>query len=294
MASEYLCNLVIPGAAKSGTSSLHEALGQHPDICMPERKEPKFFSFDEHFAGGSEAHNTIFSGSKTAKYYGESSQCYFAHQWAIDRIAQTLDDPKIIIILRHPIERLLSQYTWNFKRATEVESLSEAIRNRGETVEYTFDDRINSYRELGGYTAFSRYSQWVPQWQKRFGTSNVLLLRFEDYSQDQAAVLKTCFEFLGVAPSDTAVAVHKNATATTTTRILPRYIRFGADMVPGGLKSSFLYSAARARIKQVLTPQPNTEIADVLRRRLETDLEEDIAFHREVPKPVGWKHARTA
>lgn len=39
-----LPNLIVPGAAKSGTTSLHESLQEHPDIFMCRRKEPHFFS----------------------------------------------------------------------------------------------------------------------------------------------------------------------------------------------------------------------------------------------------------
>ena len=36
-------DILILGAAKCGTSSLHAWLAEHPDICMSEPKEPKFF-----------------------------------------------------------------------------------------------------------------------------------------------------------------------------------------------------------------------------------------------------------
>ncbi len=58
--SEFLCNLVIPGAGKSGTSSLHTLLGEHPRIHMSSPKEPQFFSFDDLYQKGAESHNRIF------------------------------------------------------------------------------------------------------------------------------------------------------------------------------------------------------------------------------------------
>ena len=36
-------NLFIPGAAKSGTTSLHNLLNQHPEICMSSVKEPGYW-----------------------------------------------------------------------------------------------------------------------------------------------------------------------------------------------------------------------------------------------------------
>ena len=39
-----LPNLIIPGAQKSGTSSLHAWLADHPQCVMSQPKEPMFFS----------------------------------------------------------------------------------------------------------------------------------------------------------------------------------------------------------------------------------------------------------
>ena len=37
-------NLFIPGAAKSGTTTLHNLLNNHPDICMSSNKEPVYWN----------------------------------------------------------------------------------------------------------------------------------------------------------------------------------------------------------------------------------------------------------
>ena len=93
MTAEYLCNLVVPGAAKSGTSSLHEALNKHPEICMSEIKEPHYFCRLGKYAQGSSYHNSLFTAEETAKFFGESSTappiwkvflCTFALDIAID------------------------------------------------------------------------------------------------------------------------------------------------------------------------------------------------------------------
>ena len=56
-------NLFIPGAAKSGTSSLHNYLNKHPDIFMSESKEPHFFS-----------HTTKYSSRIEHKKYCQNTQ----------------------------------------------------------------------------------------------------------------------------------------------------------------------------------------------------------------------------
>ena len=44
MTKNCLPNFFIVGAAKAGTTSLANYLAQHPDIFIPELKEPKYFS----------------------------------------------------------------------------------------------------------------------------------------------------------------------------------------------------------------------------------------------------------
>jgi len=284
MKTEYLCNLIIPGAAKSGTSSLHEALGQHPQICMSKYKEPQFFSFSERYAEGSLRHNQFFENCTEAMYYGESSQCYFVHEHAIERIVDSLKDPKVIIILREPIKRLLSQYAWNYRRSTETSSLADALSERGETVEYIYDNRIKSYREIGGYITFSRYSRWVPLWQQRFGTNNVLVVRFEDFVSDQERVVSRCFDFLGLDRVPLSAKVKRNTTDQTVTKILPVGIKSLVRLVPGFLKGNGLYINAKQRFFAYLTPQPETTLNRDLHAFLETELVDDIAFYNKIER----------
>ena len=282
MAPEFLCNLLIPGAAKSGTSSLHAALDRHPKISMSLPKEPQFFSFDDAFARGSALHNSFFKKSASARYYGESSQSYFAHPWAIERIRSTLRQPKAIIILRHPVDRLLSQYRWNYKRATETASLEDAIAQRGESVDYLFDSRINMFREVGGYVAFSRYSTWVPLWRTTLGDHNVLLIKFGDFIRNQAGTVRRCFRFLGVEDFHFSETAQENATDRTTIQVVPRQYRLLSQLLPAVVKRSSMYARLRHTMVERLTPDPVTSLDSSLQIHLENALREDIRFFDEL------------
>ena len=76
-------NLIIVGAAKSGTTSLHHYLDQHDEIFMSKHKEPHFLINKE--VGVNEIPNGInnykdylrlFENTKSYKYRGESSVMY--------------------------------------------------------------------------------------------------------------------------------------------------------------------------------------------------------------------------
>lgn len=281
--SAYRCNLVLPGAAKSGTTSLHAILGQHPRICMSARKEPQFFSFDDLFARGAAAHNDLFAGRADATWYGESSQSYFTSETAVERIAGLLNAPKIILMLRHPVDRLLSQYAWNYRRMTELDSLMNAIERRGDTVEHVYDDRINMYREIGGYLAFSRYTRWVPMWCNRFGPGNTLCIRFEDFAARPDAVARRCFEFLDVEPV-AVEAPHENATIETVCAIYPRALRSGARLLPMPLKRNRIYSGLKHLYLARRTPAPDLGLDAGQHAWLASELAPDIAFHGSIDR----------
>ena len=91
-------NLFIPGAGKSGSSSLHNYLKLHPDIYMSELKEPHFFSHDENYFSKTqtEKYYELFKNGKKYKYRGESSTGYMVFPHVIDRIKMDKKKPKFI------------------------------------------------------------------------------------------------------------------------------------------------------------------------------------------------------
>src|SRR5205809_6736903 len=107
------CNLIIPGFGKSGTASLHSYLALHPDICMSEPKEPGFFAISEAWRRGPEWYDTFFDDDgKPRCWYGESSTIYSIWEPALKRIKESLHSPKFIVLLRDPVQRLISHYKW--------------------------------------------------------------------------------------------------------------------------------------------------------------------------------------
>ena len=81
-------NLFLIGSMKSGTTTLHDLLAEHPDISMSEPKEPCYFVdpdllknlWPEMWRMGywkdEQAYLALFSGKSGAKYFGESSTDY--------------------------------------------------------------------------------------------------------------------------------------------------------------------------------------------------------------------------
>ena len=97
-----LPNLYIPGAGKSGTSSLHEYLGKHPEICMSTIKEPHFWTspnFKNYTKKDFNNYSKLFEGENNS-YRGESSTGYMCFSEFKPRIKKHYkSSPKFIFIL---------------------------------------------------------------------------------------------------------------------------------------------------------------------------------------------------
>ena len=207
--NEYKCNLIIAGVGKSGTTSLHSYLDTHPNICMSEPKEPHYFSIDAEWGRGKEYHNGLFREKPGATIFGESSTTYCASEIAMRRIKSVLDNPRVIIVLRDPVGRVISHYRWVCSLGLEKRPFLQAINENG----YDFDPNVSvEGRCYMSYLELSLYSKWVPKLQEVFGTENVLILRSDDLKDHPMLVVDRCCEFLGVEKMSLILPEEQNRT----------------------------------------------------------------------------------
>ncbi|MCB0382385.1 MAG: sulfotransferase, partial [Psychroserpens sp.] len=114
-------NFLLIGAAKSATTSLSNALSQHPDICFSNPKEPEFFCKDN-WRDKIENYHSLFK-QKSVKLYGEGSTNYSKFPHYNKNIHKDIFDynpnMKIIYMMRHPIDRIVSHYIHSYNRGHE-------------------------------------------------------------------------------------------------------------------------------------------------------------------------------
>jgi len=199
-------NFFIVGAARSGTTSLDRYLSQHPEIYITPKKETHFFA-DGHFPScfkGSgderlnrrlirdeEQYTQLFAGVTEKKAVGESSVFYLCYPATAKRIAQTLPEAKIIILLREPVARTYSSYTFLFRDGRETLGFEEGLSWEKERKEQGFEP-MWWYKELSSY-----YTQ-VKQYIDEFGEEQVKILLYEELYANPDRVLRDVFAFLGV------------------------------------------------------------------------------------------------
>jgi hypothetical protein len=220
-------NLFIVGQPKSGTTALHQFLGQHPEIYMSSIKEPHFFCADFHLesdrAYGRErffdfrnesAYLQLFSRAKEVKIAGESSTNYLYSQVAAEKIHNFNPDAKIIIILREPAKFLYSLHSHyvKFTEENEPDFLTALALETDRKQEKATSPRVTSPSYLY-YSQRVEYYQQVKRYCDRFSPKQIKVVIFEEFKLENERVFREILDFLTVDSSFTpeyeAVNVNK-------------------------------------------------------------------------------------
>ena len=183
-----LPNLLVIGAGKSGTTSLHYYLDQHPDIFMSFPKEPNFFQRDT-WQEKMDWYEGLFP--KPAQVRGEASTSYSAYPARKDvprRVHETIPDVRMIYVVRDPIDRIEAHYAQHLTNRKESRPIDEAVR----TILREGDDPVNPY------VCMSRYATQVEQYLPFFPLDRILVIDNAEMKSDRPAVLREAFGFLGV------------------------------------------------------------------------------------------------
>ncbi len=194
-----LPNLVIAGAAKSGTTSLYSYLAQHPDICPSSIKETQYFKplRDHRQLPPLRVYERFFSHCGDQPYVMEASPSYaFAAQPVIAALRETLGDPRVIISLRDPVRRLWSSYTWQKAggRLGSVRSFEEYV-DRCERQRRSGRDRSLHNEYLALSVGF--YADYVGLWLDAF-RDEMRIVFAEDLFRDPSGVTGRLCRWLGI------------------------------------------------------------------------------------------------
>lgn len=172
------------GVQKGGTTTLHHLLSKHPGIAMSPKKELQYFSHNYHL--GIDWYLKQWPSECRAKHCGETTPYYVFHPYAAQRIKESIPWVKLIIMLRDPVERALSQYFHSVRLGFEELGLCNALEMEGQRLhgaaECLIDPSIRhkSHQEQS-YLSRSRYEQQLPRWFELFPSDQILILRSEDF-----------------------------------------------------------------------------------------------------------------
>lgn len=280
----------IVGAPKCGTTALCKYLNRHPDIFIPQLKELHYFDTDlrtKKKANSLQAYRSLFAEG-AGKLCGEGSPTYLYSKKAAKGIHDFNPDAKIIIMLREPAEMMYSfhsQHLFNGSSET-VQDFEEALnleseRKQGRKIPARcVEPQILFYRD------FASYFDQVKRYLDTFGSNNVKVILFEDFTQQTSKVFQEILEFLGIDPSfETDFAV-KNSNKKVRNRFLQtlikyppsRVLSFGKYLIPlpQSARRSLLESI-KNRVRKFNTQQVSrSPLTPHLKQRLRKEFEPEI------------------
>ena len=187
------------GVQKGGTTSLQRLLEQHPNVFLPRAKELHYFSL--HYAKGEAWYRSHFDEAVAKQLCGEITPYYVFHPQAHKRISQLLPQAKLIVLLRDPVERALSQYFHSKRLGLEPLDLGKALEVEESRVSGANevlihpDGRHQSHQEHS-YLSRSRYEKQLPAWQKLYPPEQLLVMRSEDLFDKPDLVWERVLKFL--------------------------------------------------------------------------------------------------
>ncbi|WP_342641200.1 sulfotransferase family protein [Rhodoligotrophos ferricapiens] len=224
-----LPDFFIVGAMKAGTTTLYDCLRNHPDLYLPEEKEPYYFLWADAQAasrfrlpaGGrligadhwmlirtETQYRRLFARAGDHELIGEASTFYLPDPKVPMRIKHAQPNARIIAILRDPVDRAYSAYCFQQSLGLEpAASFRAAIEAelRGER-----DEWLYGWRHLH----CGRYASQVERYFRTFGEDRVLVLDFEDLKRNSREVARRVLNFLEVdADAEPADVPPSNVTA---------------------------------------------------------------------------------
>lgn len=229
---------IIPGASRSGTSTLWSILRSHPEICMPDQKELRFFDKNQNYAKGIQFYEKMFGRCNQKKEIGEASPPYWnkgiifdnkgdykyeENNDSLTRIHKHYPDIKVIFTLRNPVDRLYSQFWKNVRQGREHKrSVAEAVKEE-------INGKRNYINDEFCWVYRNSYATHFRRWKKAYGKERVKVLIFEEWTEEPKESLEEVYNFLGVEVEKAApTGVRKNKSrvprSDTLLSIRKRYL----------------------------------------------------------------------
>lgn len=209
------------GAAKSGTTSLHDILASHPQLFLPKKKELAFFCTNLNFEKGVSSYASHFKDSKN-QICGEITPQYMYVPDAVNRVYNILGaETKIIIMLRNPADRAYSHYHHMRFRGQERLSFEEALKAEPLRLLEGFHSKMKySYLDRG------YYARQIQPWFTKFGANNIFTIVFEDEFRGEqfGNTLVKLQEFIGVDYVKLNQTAHSNQTKVASSPALNKFL----------------------------------------------------------------------
>ncbi len=203
-----LPDFLVIGAPKAGTTALHAALAQHPDLYLSPVKEPKYYMCGDSppptYKGPGDAHSNqewvwqraqyrqLFANAPEEALCGESTPFYLYNRDARRRIATDIPNAKLIAVLRDPVDRTYSNWMHLWVDGLEpCADVVEACRREAKRID-------DGWAPFWHYQSLGMYGRQLADLFEQFPAEQVLVLRYRELVDEPQATLAKTSRFLGI------------------------------------------------------------------------------------------------
>ncbi|XP_074847828.1 heparan sulfate glucosamine 3-O-sulfotransferase 1 [Carettochelys insculpta] len=200
---QQLPQTIIIGVRKGGTRALLEMLSLHPDIAAAE-SEVHFFDWEDHYGNGLQWYRNQMPFSYPNQITVEKTPAYFTSPKVPARVYTMNPSVRLLLILRDPSERVLSDYTQVFynhvQKHKPYPSIEEILIKNGElNVDYKAINR-------------SLYYVHMQNWLKYFLLDYIHIVDGDKLIKDPFPEIEKVEKFLRLSPQINASNFYFNKT----------------------------------------------------------------------------------
>ncbi|WP_051411037.1 sulfotransferase [Synechococcus sp. CC9616] len=182
------------GTQKGGTTTLHQLLASHPQVFLPACKEVHYFDLNHKRPVEWYAHH--FDKAGKDQHCGEITPFYLYHPEAPRRIKALLPNVKLIVLLRDPVERALSQVFHARKRGFERLEPADALK--AECKRLATKDPYSLQKH--SYLSRSLYLEQLDRYEALFPSEQLLVMKSETFFEDPSGSWDNLQSFLELQP----------------------------------------------------------------------------------------------
>lgn len=256
----------IIGAPKAGTTSLHNYLGEHPEIQMSPVKEPNFFAphldpiHEPRRIGRIDQYEELFDSAVAVR--GEASTPYSEYplrQGVPERIRERVPDAKFVYVVRDPVERTISHFNHLVASEGERRSLEEALGDLS-------DPRSPSI-------CASLYGLQLELYLREFPPESFIVVDQADLLADRRGTVRRVFGFLEVDDGFDSPRFDDEFLKSSDRRTYPPWLARFVELrviprlrwLPPGVRRTMRHSVERTILPPLAAAAPD----DRLRGRLQ-------------------------
>jgi sulfotransferase family protein len=193
-------NLIGVGSGRCGTSNLYGLLREQTDVYATPVKEANYFGLASRRGMSLTEYGTFFAGRRDQRWTAEITPVYMYAPGALEEIREALGPIRLIATVRNPLTRLVSHFKFH-RQFHGFTDLGEYLRAGFAAMDTA---PKGDWASPAQGIRMSLYADGLDRARSLFGPENVLVMVYEELSEDPAIWVRQLSDFLEtpITPAD--------------------------------------------------------------------------------------------